>query len=234
MQDDFRFFEKRYRRLGFRTIAGVDEAGRGPLAGPVVSAAVILPYRFRDPGVADSKTLSAEKRTRLYPILYRKALTIGIGIVDPIEIDRINILRAALLSMAIAVANLKPAADCLLIDGNCGIPSDIDQCPIVGGDRRSISIAAASIVAKVTRDRLMEHYDAVYPQYGFIHHKGYATRDHLEAIRKHGCCPLHRRSFKGVRQYFRLPQAVQLEFPCPTIERDDRHADPGNPARKKR
>lgn len=234
MQEDIRYFEKKFRRLGFRSIAGLDEAGRGPLAGPVVSAAVILPPGFRNPGIADSKLLSPEKRVELYRILYRKAVSIGIGIVDPIEIDRINILRASLLSMAIAAANLKPVADCLLVDGNQCIPGEIFQCSIVGGDRRSISIAAASIVAKVTRDRLMDRYDADYPQYGFTHHKGYATRAHLQALREHGGCPLHRRSFNGVRQHFRLRQEVQLEFSDSTLDREPRHAEPGNPTRKKR
>lgn len=234
MGDDFRIFEKKFRRMGFARIAGIDEAGRGPLAGPVVSAAVILPLGFRDPGIADSKSLSPEKRAALYPILYRKVLSIGIGIVDPVEIDRINILRASLLSMAIAVTNLKPAADCLLVDGNCAIPSDVYQHAVVGGDRRSISIAAASIIAKVTRDRLMERYHADYPQYGFVHHKGYATREHLEAIRKHGCCPLHRRSFNGVRQVFRLRRETQLQFPESIFKRDGRHDKSTDTARKER
>jgi ribonuclease HII len=234
MQEDFRIFEKKCRRMGFQHIAGIDEAGRGPLAGPVVSAAVMLPSRFRDPGIADSKSLRPEKRAELYPILYRRALSVGIGIVDPIEIDRINILRASLLSMAMAVANLKPTADCLLVDGNHCIPSEVHQIAVVAGDRRCISIAAASIIAKVTRDRLMERYDADYPQYGFGHHKGYATREHLAAIREHGCCPWHRRSFNGVRQYFLLRREVQLEFQLPAHDRDTHHDNPAHSARKER
>jgi ribonuclease HII len=190
--------EKAVARDGYRCIAGVDEVGRGPLAGPVVSAAVVLPMDFSVPGVTDSKKISPVKRDRFYDQIYDHAVTIGIGIVDPIFIDRINILRAALLSMALAVTSLKPAPDYLLIDGPYKIPADLPQNAVVRGDSKSISIGAASIVAKVTRDRLMAVYDREYPHYGFAGHKGYPTRAHKDAIRIYGCCPIHRKSFKGV------------------------------------
>ncbi|MDM8550467.1 ribonuclease HII [Desulfobacterales bacterium HSG2] len=195
-----RTYEKKAEDKGFSIIAGVDEAGRGPLAGPVVSAAVILPALFPVSGVNDSKKLSPKKRDYLYENIYEHALSIGIGIVDPVEIDRINILQASLLSMAMSVDNLNPQPDYLLIDGTFRIPSDIRQEPVTHGDGLSISIAAASVVAKVTRDRLMERYHRDYPQFGFSSHKGYPTRAHKEAIRKFGCCPIHRRSFRGVKE----------------------------------
>lgn len=195
---DFWALEKMARAQGHTRIAGIDEAGRGPLAGPVVSASVILPPDASIPDINDSKQLSAAKRSTLYPLIYARAVSIGVGIVDAAEIDRINILQASLLSMAMATDNLHPPPDCLLIDGRFRIPSQLPQQPVPKGDSLSISIAAASIVAKVTRDRLMERYDLDYPEYGFARHKGYPTRAHREAIRKHGCCPIHRRSFKGV------------------------------------
>lgn len=185
---------------GYRKIAGVDEAGRGPIAGPVVSAAVILPLSHTIEGVTDSKKLTPKKRDFLYDVIYEQAVSVGVGIVDSIEIERINILRASLLSMAIAVRNLSPKSDFLLIDGIFQIPYDISQQAIAHGDSLSLSIAAASIVAKVTRDRLMERYHYEYPEYGFIKHKGYPTKDHKEAIRRFGSCPIHRRTFKGVKE----------------------------------
>ncbi len=199
------FYEQKAFDKGFAKVAGVDEAGRGPLAGPVVSAAVRLPRDFFVGGVTDSKRLSASKRTRLYDEIYREAISIGIGIVDPVEIDRINILQASLTAMAIAVENLDPSPDYLLIDGNRAIspaifmkkPVALEQETIVGGDGKSVSVAAASIVAKVTRDRLMEGYHLDYPEFDFSGHKGYGTKAHLAAIAQFGCCPIHRRSFKG-------------------------------------
>ena len=191
-------FEKKSIEKGFSTVAGIDEAGRGPLAGPVVSAAVILPSSFPVSDIKDSKKLTPRKRADLYEKIYEHAISIGIGIVDSIEIDRINILKASLMSMAMSVDNLNPQPDYLLIDGKFKIPSVLSQEPIVKGDLLSISIAAASIVAKVTRDRLMERYHIDYPEFGFARHKGYPTRAHKEAINKFGCCPIHRRSFKGV------------------------------------
>jgi len=199
--NDLWFFEKEATENGYREIAGIDEAGRGPLAGPVVSAAIVLPPALALSDVMDSKKLSAKKRARLYDKIYTLASSIGIGIVDPVEIDRINILQASLLAMAMAVDNLNPQPDCLLIDGTFCISSQLPQKPITKGDSLSVSIAAASIIAKVTRDRLMESYDFYYPQYGFCQHKGYPTKAHKAAIRKFGCSPIHRRSFKGVKEY---------------------------------
>jgi ribonuclease HII len=198
---DLWFFEKEATVNGYREIAGIDEAGRGPLAGPVVSAAVVLPPAPALSDVMDSKKLSAKKRAGLYDKIYSLAHAIGIGIVDPVEIDRINILQASLLAMAMAVDNLHPKPDCLLIDGTFCISSQLPQKPIIKGDSLSASIAAASIIAKVTRDRLMESYHFYYPQYGFCQHKGYPTKAHKAAIRKFGCSPIHRRSFKGVKEY---------------------------------
>lgn len=195
------FFEKEATRKGYRDIAGIDEAGRGPLAGPVVSAAVILSPLIQLNGVGDSKKLTPKKRALLYDQIYAHAVSIGIGIVDAIEIDRINILQASLRAMEMAVENLQPQPDCLLIDGTFGISSNLPQKPIVKGDNLSISIAAASIIAKVTRDRLMERYHDYYPQFGFSQHKGYPTSAHKQAIRKFGFSPIHRKSFRGVKEY---------------------------------
>ena len=201
MGPDLWLFEKKAFQKGFSRIAGIDEAGRGPLAGPVVSAAVIIPISLQIPEVSDSKKLTPKKRHYLYEKIYDFAVSVGIGIVDPFEIDRINILQAALLSMAMAVENLAPQPDCLLIDGTFLISSALPQEAIPKGDARSISIAAASIIAKVTRDRLMERYHQDYPQFGFSKHKGYPTKAHKEAIRKFGCCLIHRKSFRGVKEY---------------------------------
>lgn len=201
MGENLWLFERKAIDKGFSRVAGIDEAGRGPLAGPVVSAAVILPDYHPISGIADSKKLTPKKRAYLYEKIYDTALSVGIGIVDPLEIDRINILQAALLSMSMATQNLSPQPDFLLIDGTFMISSTLSQKPIPKGDARSVSIAAASIVAKVTRDRLMERYHQDYPQFGFSKHKGYPTKAHKEAIRKFGCCPIHRRSFKGVKEY---------------------------------
>jgi len=202
LEQDLWLFESKAGKKGFSYIAGIDEAGRGPLAGPVVSAAIILPNSFHDSEITDSKKLTHKKRSYLYEKLYDHAVSIGIGIIDNIEIDRINILNASLLSMAIAVKNLRPQPDYLLIDGKFRIPIDyLTQETVIRGDSLSISIAAASIIAKVTRDRLMERYHQDYPQFGFSRHKGYPTKAHKEAIRTFGCCPIHRRSFRGVKEY---------------------------------
>lgn len=180
---------------GYRIVAGIDEAGRGPLAGPVVAAAVVLPPDYVNPAIDDSKRLTPRRRALLYDEIYRHAVTVGIGLVDAVEIDRINILRATLLSMAMAVGNLRPRPDFLLIDGNVGLPVPIRQRTLVRGDSRSLSIAAASIVAKVTRDRIMERYGLDYPEFGFELHKGYPTKAHREAVLKFGRTPIHRASF---------------------------------------
>ena len=194
-------FEKALQAEGYDTIAGVDEAGRGPLAGPVVSAAVILPPDFNDQGVTDSKKLTLRQREALYLRIYQQARAVSIGIVDAAQIDRINILQASRLSMAMAVANLSPRPDYVIIDGNFGIAASIAQQSIVKGDSRSVSIAAASIVAKVSRDHLMQRYHEDFPEFGFDRHKGYPTKAHKAAIAAHGPCWIHRRSFRGVREH---------------------------------
>ncbi len=194
-------YEKKAVKDGFSFIAGVDEAGRGPLAGPVVSAAVILPNDCPGSDIRDSKKLTARKRDVLYGYIHEQAIAIGIGVVHAGEIDRINILQAALRSMAIAVKKLACRPQFLLIDGKFNIDADIPQQAIVKGDAKSISIGAASIIAKVTRDRMMEKYDEQYPQFGFARHKGYPTRMHRDAILKFGPSPVHRCSFKGVREH---------------------------------
>ncbi len=200
MEPNLWTFETKAARKGFKRIAGIDEAGRGPLAGPVVAAAVILPSTFSVPGVTDSKKLTPKKRDQLFDEVYDDALCVGVGIVDPVEIDRINILQASLLAMAMAVKNLKPTPDYLLIDGTFTIDFELPQEAIPKGDARSVSIAAASIVAKVTRDRLMLRYHEEFPEYDFASNKGYPTRAHKETIRKIGHCRIHRLSFKGVRE----------------------------------
>ena len=201
MVSDLWEFENKARSMGHQIVAGIDEAGRGPLAGPVVSAAVILPDGAGLPGIDDSKKLTPAQRNRLYDRLYTVAIAIGIGVVDTAEIDRVNILQATLGSMAMAVANLFPRPDHLLIDGMFTIASDLSQQTIKKGDSLSISIAAASIVAKVTRDRIMAQVDTLFPEFGFCRHKGYPTKTHRAAIVRHGCSPIHRRTFKGVKEY---------------------------------
>jgi ribonuclease HII len=201
MKPDLRAYEKKVEEKGFSFIAGVDEAGRGPLAGPVVSAAVILPSGFQAPGLNDSKQLTPKEREIFYEKISAGAVAIGIGIVDVDEIDHINILQAALLSMVIAVKNLRTPPDFLLIDGKYIIKTKYPQQAIIKGDTLCISIAAASVMAKVTRDRIMTNYHSIYPAYGFNRHKGYPTLEHREAIKAHGCCAIHRKTFKGVKEY---------------------------------
>ena len=195
-------FELSARKRGYRVIAGVDEAGRGPLAGPVVAAAVVLPPDFRLDGLRDSKQLTEKKRRQFYEIILSRALSWGLGVVEPSVIDRINIFQATRLAMTEAVQQLSPAADYLLIDGaraqRLSLP--ITQETVIRGDSLSRCIACASVIAKVSRDRIMEIYHHQFPQYNFIANKGYGTREHLEAIRCHGPCKLHRRSFKGVKE----------------------------------
>ena len=195
---DLRHFERQARNCGFLKVAGIDEGGRGPLAGPVVAAAVMLPESLDLPGVFDSKQLTARQREECNERILALVSGVAIGQVEASEIDRINILAATFEAMMRAVNGLCQAPDYLLIDGPYRLPLDIHQEGIRGGDRRSLSIAAASIVAKVHRDRLMEEYHRRFPEYGFKQHKGYPTRDHLEALRRLGPCPIHRRSFAGV------------------------------------
>jgi ribonuclease HII len=199
MADDMLFREKHYRSLGFTGICGIDEAGRGPLAGPVVAACVILPLDFNCSGVDDSKKLTAKRREEQFNRLLASASRIGIGVVDSVQIDRENILRATHSAMRIALSEIDDGVEVVLLDG---LPvsglSRHKQEAIVGGDALSASIAAASIVAKVTRDRIMIEYDKLYPEYGFAGHKGYSAAAHLEALNRLGPCPIHRRSFAPV------------------------------------
>lgn len=188
-------YEKDAFNSGFRLIAGIDEAGRGPLAGPVVAAAVILPENVFIERLDDSKKLTPKQRDVLFDIIKEKAISFGIGIIDEKCIDRINILNATKKAMAMAVNSLSRMPDILLIDALRLDDPDIRQIPIIKGDSLSISIAAASIMAKVTRDRLIDEMDPVYPQYGFRNHKGYGTEEHINAIKKYGICPIHRLSF---------------------------------------
>ncbi len=191
-------FESLARGRGFLAPAGVDEAGRGPLAGPVVAAAVIFPPGYLHPGIRDSKKLSPAQRERLFPVIDREASACAIAFATHEEIDGINILRASLLAMRRAVEALPSPPDFLFVDGNQRIPCGISQETLIRGDGRCLSIAAASILAKVARDRMMGEFDRLYPGYGFSVHKGYPTRDHLAAIRRLGPSPIHRRTFRGV------------------------------------
>ncbi len=197
------YFEEQALLNGYRSVAGIDEAGRGPLAGPVVAAAVILPSEFELPGLTDSKALSEKKRELLFPEIRKQATAVGIGVASAEEIDQINILQATLLAMQRAVSRLKVAPDHLLIDGITPLPVAITQQTLKKGDSRSLSIAAASVIAKVVRDRIMVTYDKVYPEYAFAKHKGYGTREHLQAIATCGPCSQHRKSFGGVREHIK-------------------------------
>lgn len=189
-------FEHAAMEEGFSLICGVDEAGRGPLAGPVCSAAVILPPDLELEGLNDSKKLSEKRREALYPLICEQALAYGIAFASEQEIDELNILQATFLAMRRAVGQLGQKPDLALVDGNREPDfGDIPVRTIIKGDSRSANIAAASILAKVTRDRFMLEQDAVYPQYGFAVHKGYGTQKHYAALREFGPCPIHRRSF---------------------------------------
>jgi ribonuclease HII len=202
--------EETYSR-GFKCVAGLDEVGRGPLAGPVVAAAVVLPRGFSHPDIRDSKLLNSGQREKLVPIIKQTAVTWAVGVVEVEEIDRINILEASLLAMGKALRALRVPPDCLLIDGKQSIPSQSfrskrvaakirpQQRTIVKGDQLCFSIAAASILAKVARDAIMVELDKSYPEYGLASHKGYACTAHIEALRRFGPSPIHRRSFKPVR-----------------------------------
>ena len=176
-------------------ICGIDEAGRGPLAGPVVAGAVILPKDCRILYINDSKKLSEKRRNELFDIIKEEAVTYGIGIIDAARIDEINILQATYEAMRSAINNLNPSPDILLNDAVTIPKVDIKQVPIIKGDAKSISIAAASVLAKVTRDRIMEEYDKKYPEYGFAKHKGYGTKQHIQALEQFGASPIHRRTF---------------------------------------
>ncbi len=193
---DIEFDAAFHTHTGF-LLAGTDEAGRGPLAGPVVAAACILPEGYCPDGLDDSKKLTEKKRERLFDEICANAVTYCIASASPEEIDEINILEASLLAMRRAVAGLTQTPDLLLVDGNVDRGFSIPAKAVIGGDARSPSIAAASVLAKVTRDRLCRDMDAAYPQYGFAKHKGYPTPEHKLAVYEYGPCPLHRRSFLG-------------------------------------
>ena len=188
-------FENEARADGFQLICGIDEAGRGPLCGPVCAAAVILPQGCEIAGLNDSKKLSEKKREILFEQILQQAVGYGIAMASAQEIDEINILQATFLAMRRAVAALPVQPDCALIDGNGKPGLPLEQRTIVQGDGKSISIAAASILAKVTRDRYMKELDAQYPKYAFAQHKGYGTKLHYERIAQYGVCPEHRRTF---------------------------------------
>lgn len=203
MKELFEFDSSFYRSAGILSgfLAGVDEAGRGPLAGPVVSAAVILKKNISINKLNDSKKLSPTARLAVYKEIVEKAVDWQVGIVDHLTIDRINILEASLLSMKMAVEKLNIQPDLILIDGLHRIDVKISQETIVRGDSKSASVAAASVIAKVTRDLLMEELDRKFPNYGFSKHKGYGTKYHIDAIKTYGPCEIHRKSFKPVRIY---------------------------------
>lgn len=194
-------FEALAARLGFEFVAGIDEAGRGPLAGPVVAAAVILPEGFDLPGLTDSKKLTEKQRDRFYPQIRQQAKAVGIGVASVVEIDKINILQATLLAMQRAISRLTHFPDHLLIDGITPLPLKISQQTLKKGDSRSLSIAAASVVAKVIRDRIMCSFSRQLPEYGFSKHKGYGTQQHRQAIARFGPSHQHRKTFAGVKEY---------------------------------
>lgn len=216
----FHSYEEESYSHGFKSIAGIDEVGRGPLAGPVVAAAVILPRGYSHPEIRDSKLLTAKQREKLMPVIKANATCWGVGVVDVEEIDRLNILQASLLAMVKALAALKSRADCVLIDGNQTIPlplfrigkfltgRSLYQKTIIKGDQSCLSIAAASIVAKVARDEMMIELDRRYPEYGFAAHKGYSCVTHFEALKRFGASPVHRQSFKPVRDVTIDPKSI--------------------------
>jgi len=203
---DIFFFERQLYQSGSARVAGVDEAGRGPLAGPVVAACVILPREGDHRCFKDSKLLNPRQRNLLFEVLQGNGALIGVGLADPREIEQINILQASLLAMKRAMKdcgahNAGQEPDALLVDGRFQVPVAVSQLTLVKGESKSCSIAAASIIAKVTRDRIMALCHQQYPQYGFLRHQGYPTKEHRQAIRCHGPCPLHRRTFRGVREF---------------------------------
>ncbi len=193
------YHETRARESGCRLIAGVDEAGRGPLAGPVVAAAVIIPKGVRFSGITDSKKMTARARFEAFDAIRRDALTFGIGVVSVSYIEKFNILNASLEAMSRAVRALDPQPEMVLVDGVHAVPTPIKQECLTKGDQRSRSISAASVLAKVYRDRIMVSYHRQYPEYGFDQNKGYGTRAHLAALKAHGPCAVHRQTFRGVR-----------------------------------
>jgi len=223
--------ERELRLAGFRRIAGIDEVGRGCLAGPVVAAAVILPERHRIKGLRDSKVLTRLRREALYEQILDRAEAVGLGVMEVEVIDRINILQATKLAMGEAVARLSPAADHLVIDALSLPYVDLPQRPIIDGDAISASIAAASIVAKVTRDRICTEYDRRYPAYGFAVNKGYGTRRHYDALTAEGPCAWHRRSFAPIRMLLAGTQLpLDLVFDdVPLLDEEELEPDEASP-----
>ena len=199
---EMQYYERLAYKEGASFIAGVDEVGRGPLAGPVVAAAVILPKNIEDLGFDDSKKLSASKREEIYRLIQEKAIAIGIGIVDADIIDQVNIYQASRLAMQQAVSELKIQPDYLLIDA-MKIDVNTPQIGIIKGDAKSISIAAASIVAKQVRDQMMQEFDELYPGYDFSNNAGYGTPKHLEGLKTKGICPIHRKTFAPIKDYLK-------------------------------
>lgn len=193
-------YERELYEQGYNLIGGVDEAGRGPLVGPVVAACVILPVNYSLPGLTDSKQLSEKKREQLYDIIMKEAVSVGVGVVDAKTIDKINILEASRLAMKLAIDNMAIKPEYVLSDAMKLPDIGIDYKDIVHGDALSLSIAAGSVVAKVTRDRMMYELDEQYPEYGFAKHKGYPTKAHLEAIKKFGLLDCYRFSYKPVKK----------------------------------
>lgn len=179
----------------FSNVAGIDEVGRGPLAGPVVACAIVIPDSIKCKFIKDSKLLTSNARIKAYEYLTKHALSFGIGVVDEQIIDKINIRQATRLAMEQALLMLNHKVDVVLIDGDMNINTDIPQITIIDGDKLHLSIASASIIAKVYRDSIMERYAKLYPNYGFEKHKGYGTKEHIEAIKRYGPCPIHRTSF---------------------------------------
>lgn len=198
--------ERHLASQGYARVAGVDEAGRGPLAGPVVAACVVLPPACDFAVFQDSKKLTARRRQTLFDILAANGSVIGVGMAGPEEIEQLNILQASLLAMSRAMDACVPhhggpPPDFLLVDGKFQVPAPVEQWTLIKGESKSASIAAASIIAKVTRDRIMAEAHVRFPQYGFARHQGYPTQSHREAIQRHGPCVLHRRTFRGVREH---------------------------------
>lgn len=191
--ESLKVYEKEYEAFGY--VCGIDEVGRGPLAGPVVAGAVILPKDSKILYLNDSKQLTEKKREELYEVITEQALACGIGYASPERIDEINILQATYEAMREAISNLSISPDILLNDAVTIPKVDIKQVPIIKGDAKSVSIAAASIIAKVTRDRLMVEYDSLFPEYGFASNKGYGAKVHIEALKKYGPTPIHRKTF---------------------------------------
>lgn len=193
--------EKNLVEKGFKQICGVDEVGRGPLAGPVVAAAVIIPLGIEIQGLDDSKKLSQIKRDELFEEIINREIPCAVGIIDNEQIDRMNILKASLVAMRKAVTDLKAKPDIVLVDGEYPIPNiSLPQLSVVDGDALCKSIMAASIVAKVTRDRIMDHFQKMYPAFSFSKHKGYSTAEHLKELKDHGPCDIHRKSFRPVAE----------------------------------